>query len=931
MKFLILLILILFSFSQVVHAFTVDELEINCGNGASCKDSRERYKTLIAKYQDIEHLKQSLKLFLKDGGVSNFHYDLIERNGRNVLVINFEVKSIIRDIAIQVEGRAESNLSKKLLPIKEGDFFDQEKVDESIQLIKTNLAERGFILDKVEANVKKDEEEVYVSFQVKIEKIRKIKRFDIQTDNEKLKVFVNQRLLPLINKAPDLVKMRSMLTAIEQELFSSGYYYNNLILGELSNIDDVWVLPQIKLNYGQMYLFTLEGSKLFSRTEMTNSIRETVKKSIKTIDRNVVIRELKNMYKKHAYLDVEVSVLERFYSDKFQKNIRHFYVTIKEKKRTKFKSVSFIGNNQFNQRFLSKLFYKDATDLAGRNYFDQEYLDSFSEVIKKEYYKIGYVQVEVSKPILNLKDKIYEVEYKINEFDQTKVEKVDFVGVSEETKVVLMEKLRNKAGEPFNPLVFADDIKDVQNQIKSMGFYYAEIKNLENNALIKYSDDNLNLSIIYEIDLGPKVYLDKVIVIGNLQTKSHVITREIQLKKDDELTPDKVEDLKNTLTGLGLFSTVKVTPLKETMRDGHVDLLVSVKERPFGTIELAPGFRTDLGPKLSSGIVYNNFGGMNRTISLRGLVNKRVKGSTLDQRRREQPRDNWEYNLRVSLTEPYLFDYPLSYTAAISTLRRRFYSFDADIVRFNNSIQKDLTRWFSMSLTHQYETIAQTDASNVIDNGYFQVGALIPSASFDFRNNRANPTKGAFFNISVEDANPIFLSQKTPELEISYLKMVSRNNFYIPLGTFGTIAMSASAGKEQNESSNGYIPSLKVFRLSGVDIVRGFDNTEINRLSNGKDISSTKVTGDAYFLNMKFEPRYFLNDETMLGVFYDAGRVYVEHFEPTSLRTSAGISFKYLTPVGSLNFDYGFKLDRRTYPDGSKEDPSRFHVSIGFF
>jgi outer membrane protein insertion porin family len=929
MKFF-LLILLVFT-SSFSFALTVDDLEISCGSTNSCRDYKERFKTLISRYQDAGHLKESVKLFLKDGGLKDFEYELVKNSNKNILKVNFQIKKIIKEINVTLETKMETTFSKKLLPIKEGDFFDQDKIDESEQIIRSNMAERGFLLESIKSNISLNEDDVFVNFIIKINKIKKIKRFDILSDNEMLRVFVNQRLLPLINRAPDLIKIRSTLVNIEQELFSSGYYYNNLILNEIVPIDEVWVVPKIKLNYDQMYLFTIEGSKLFSRPEMIAVIRESVKRSIKTIDKNIVIRELKNMYKKHAFLDVEISVLEKFYSDKFQKNIRHFFVSIKEKKRTRFKSISFVGNNLFSNKYLNKLFYSQASDLASRNYFDEDFLTSFTDTIKKEYFKNGYVQVEISKPILNLKENYYEVEYKINEFDQTKVEKVEFLGIDQELKNQLFEKIRNKPGLPFNPLVFAEDIKDVQELIKEQGYYYAEIKNLENNALIKYSDDNLDLSIIYDIDLGPKVYLDKVIVIGNIHTKSQVITREIFINKGDELNPDKVEALKNSLNGLGLFSNVKVVPLKETMRDGYVDLLISVKERPFGTIELAPGYRTDLGPKVSSGIIYNNVGGMNRTLSFRALVNNRVKGSTLDPRRRQQPRENWEYNVRLSYNEPYLLNYPVSYTLAVSTLRRRFYSFDADILRFNNSLQKDLTRWFTMSLTHQYETIAQTDATNLIDNGYFQVGALIPSFNFDFRNNRANPTKGAFLNFSVENANPLFLSQKSSDLEISYLKMVSRNNFYIPLGTFGTIAMSASMGKEQNESSNGYIPSLKVFRLSGVDIVRGFDNSEINRLSDGRDISSVKVTDDAYFINLKVEPRYFLNDETMIGFFYDAGRVYVNSFEPSNLRESAGISFKYLTPVGSLNFDYGVKLDRRTYPDGTKEDPGRFHVSIGFF
>jgi hydrogenase-4 component E len=48
-----------------------------------------------------------------------------------------------------------------------------------------------------------------------------------------------------------------------------------------------------------------------------------------------------------------------------------------------------------------------------------------------------------------------------------------------------------------------------------------------------------------------------------------------------------------------------------------------------------------------------------------------------------------------------------------------------------------------------------------------------------------------------------------------------------------------------------------------------------------------------------------------LGIFFDAGRVSVNEFIPFNLRTSVGAGFKFLTPVGSLDFDYGIKFKER--------------------
>jgi outer membrane protein insertion porin family len=68
-----------------------------------------------------------------------------------------------------------------------------------------------------------------------------------------------------------------------------------------------------------------------------------------------------------------------------------------------------------------------------------------------------------------------------------------------------------------------------------------------------------------------------------------------------------------------------------------------------------------------------------------------------------------------------------------------------------------------------------------------------------------------------------------------------------------------------------------------------------------------------------------------LGLFYDAGRVFVDEFNIEDFRSAVGVTFKYITPVGTLDFDYGIKLLRKRDSSGRLESPGRLHVSIGFF
>jgi outer membrane protein insertion porin family len=348
-----------------------------------------------------------------------------------------------------------------------------------------------------------------------------------------------------------------------------------------------------------------------------------------------------------------------------------------------------------------------------------------------------------------------------------------------------------------------------------------------------------------------------------------------------------------------------------------------------------------LGLKLTGTVSYQNVAGANRSISLRSQLNRRTSYTTIDPKRRDNIEHILEHNNSLNYIQGDIFDTLIDGAASVAYQTRRFYAFDANIFRINGTLSRDLSKRLTTSLRYQYEDIKQYSATEEINNGSFQIGAIIPSLTYDLRNSQTNPLRGAFFNLSCEFANPYFLSQKEPDLTVNYYKLVSRNRFYVPFKN-GTVAISAVAGIQENfatekvtyngtEQTEGYLPTIKVFRLTGMDIIRGYSDREMNRLPTGKDISDVRVDQKAYMANFKIEPRYFLNDSLMAGVFYDAGRIFVNSMDLGDLRDSVGVTFKVVTPVGTLDFDYGIKLLRKKTPGGSLEDPGRFHVSIGFF
>jgi len=363
-------------------------------------------------------------------------------------------------------------------------------------------------------------------------------------------------------------------------------------------------------------------------------------------------------------------------------------------------------------------------------------------------------------------------------------------------------------------------------------------------------------------------------------------------------------------------------------------LLITVKEKDFGLLEVSPGYRTDLGAKIGTGITYNNLFGMNRSLSFKVQGNQRFNLDGFDVERKTQNKKLFEYSAKISYIEPYLFNditkTPIEFEASSSWQRKRYTSFDADILRVSPSFTKSFTKNISSSVRYQFERISQYNASDSTNNDNYSIGGITPSVVLDYRNDPINTRSGNYFSLSSEWANPYFGSMKDSSFEVNYVKLIARNKFYFSLGNF-VFATSIAGGFEKNYAVGKYIPSIKVFRLEGYDEIRGFDDAEINRIPGGILISDVAVQDSAYFVAFKFEPRYNVNDSVQLDVFFDAGRVFVNKFQPLDLRTSVGAGIKFLTPVGSLDFDYGIKLKKESYSDGTRDGTGRFHISIGFF
>ena len=933
----ILFFLFIFCISPLVKAFTINSVTVECKVSRECDELNDNFSSLKREYSDIESFKHLLKIYVANNGVKELSYSVSNKDNSNHLHFSIVPREkVIALSEIHFQGDHEIELPS-ILPIKKDDYYDFKKVVSTKKIIRDIAKEKGFPRTQVKIEIIKSKQGIELKPKVNLKDPVLVKKLNITSPTDYIDKLIYERFGFLLNNPFDVQQIKTEIERSRKILNQYGFYLNSINMKhKFFGRNEVEVFLDIR--DVKNYTFHFQKNLVFDVKKLKSIMIESFIGFRRELDEKSAVQVIKDFYRSKGYLNPVIKVKKREVLD-LNKDIAVIYeFDISENERTKFNKVSFRGNSFFESEELEQTFYEKASEQARAYYFDENYNENFIQVLKELYISKGYVNIFIDKPLYRrLPNGEMEILYRVKEGLRSIISDFKINGILPEDNIAIKELISNGSNQHFNPIEFKNDLQRIKSYLQSKGYYYTSIINQQAESLVKYSADNSKVNILIDIDTGPKLYVDQIIIIGNSYTRKILIKREIFLKKGDLLTSQKLESSQTNLLSLGLFSSVRIKPI--STNNSKTDLLIFVREKDFGTIELAPGVRSDLGFKFSAAVNYNNLDGMNKRVSFKGTINQRFELGSLDDRRREESSSLVEYDAIAKFAEDHIFYSDLDFTTSLSKSRKRFYAFDADIQRITFGLSQDIYRWLNIGLRYQLETISQFDATNDKEHGHFKIGSMTPTLTFDFRNRAVNTSKGALFSLSYEVANPNFGSQENTDLTVDYYKLVSRNKFYYPLGDHVIFALSTAFGIQENKATDlndnaeteGYIPNIKVFRLTGADIVRGYEDSEINKLVSNEDISEVEVNNRAYMVNLKVEPRFMLSDTTMLGVFYDAGRVFVNEFDDSKLRSSVGLSFKYLTPVGSLDFDYGIKLLRERDDSGKLDSPGRLHVSIGFF
>ena len=359
---------------------------------------------------------------------------------------------------------------------------------------------------------------------------------------------------------------------------------------------------------------------------------------------------------------------------------------------------------------------------------------------------------------------------------------------------------------------------------------------------------------------------------------------------------------------------------------------VSVQEATPGNIGAGIGYRNDLGVRVFSEFTYANLWGNNQAFVFNLAANRRVNVFNLNGGEAVNGFHFVEFTAQASYIWPWFTLGETTFRPNLTAERRQYINFDAETFAVSASLERMLYKPIKLtgSLTYTLEKIRQFRAPVDQDNSQVRIGSITPSFRVDLRDNPLSPHRGFFGLTSFEYASPYLGAQQDP-VPVSYGRLQVRTDFYTDVLPRVILYGSARGGWLRNFISpyradgsidpNQVIPLIKQFTLGGVSSLRGYVDQELNVQAG--DLNRKVVNFETY-VNYRTQMDFLVGQNLSFGPFLDAGNIQVDNFSFGYLRYGTGIEMKYLTPVGPVNFDWGFKLFPRP-----GEETNVFYFSLG--
>ncbi len=567
---------------------------------------------------------------------------------------------------------------------------------------------------------------------------------------------------------------------------------------------------------------------------------------------------------------------------------------------TYIRKITFVGNKHFPAKKLEEQLNSKRTRwyrfFAVDDVYDPDRFIADQQALRKFYYDNGYpdFRIVTSHAELSPDQKDFFLTFHVEEGERYEIGKIDITSKLPNVNTDELKKsLTFAEGDMFSGREFERSILVMSNMIGMQGYAFVAIE-----PIVKKHPETKKADVTFEIKEGPRVYIEKIVFVGNDRTRDHVLRREMELHEGDAYNSEKLKMSERRLKDLGYFKTVTVDTEPGAAHD-QARVIVKVEEQRTGEIGLAGGFSTLDGPLASVKLTERNFMGTGRTLF-----------SDLSVAKKRQ-------DFNVGVIEPYFLGRNMVGNMSVFGMRSgRSALYEQKAIGTNLGVGYRLSTFWSQSfnykISHEKISHSRVAVSPYVSEqmGTSLTSAVTHSIAYDRRDSVRNPTTGYVANMSNTYAG---LGGN-----VEYLRNSVGAGWFHPLMDEVVLNVNGEVGAMTKLRRK--IRLADRFSL-GLESFRGFEYGGLGP----RDAATGDSLNGTRFWTSTTQVVFPLGLPTEFGikgaVFTDLGSVWrvgesipgTTVLDSNRMRASVGCGISWDSPFGPISIDYARAVKREKY------------------
>ncbi len=233
---------------------------------------------------------------------------------------------------------------------------------------------------------------------------------------------------------------------------------------------------------------------------------------------------------------------------------------VTEGAKTPVRQINFVGNKAFGHRQLAAVIKTSATNMlsfiTGGDVYDPDIVAADREQLRTYYRSKGYADAGVPSALAEYDPatKGFTLTFTI---DEGPIYHFGDVNVDCHVDGVDPEKLRRlllaRSGALFDGTALDRSDDALAIDLAKLGYPFAHVQpRTTRDATAKRID------VAFEIDQGPRAYVERIDIHGNTRTRGYVIRREFDIAEGDAFNKGLIDRAERRLKNLNYFKTVKI-------------------------------------------------------------------------------------------------------------------------------------------------------------------------------------------------------------------------------------------------------------------------------------------------------------------------------------------------------------------------------------